>query len=276
MGKIGMKLAIQEDMLPGRTLAERYANAQALGFAGIECWADGLEDRIVDVATALNDTDLVVASVHLGHRDGYLSPDPEIRESAISYMRESMATAVDLMAEHVTFVPHWGNLITPDLTPHRSAEELASDLMIWLLRTVSDLAYALGTKLHMQPRHRYETQFLNTLTQAVKFSDAIKNNPHIRIAPSLFDLAMEESDIPARLRQHGDRIGYLYLADSNGQLPGQGLIDFTQIASALKDTQYDGWLCISAGHPIHDPDQQYAIYDALPKSLAVLKQAGLF
>ena len=37
-----MKLAIQEDMLPGRTEAERYLQAIELGFDGIELWVDGL------------------------------------------------------------------------------------------------------------------------------------------------------------------------------------------------------------------------------------------
>ena len=109
-----------------------------------------------------------------------------------------------------------------------SAEELASELMVWLLRTVSDLAMALGTKLHMQPRHRYDTEFLNKLEQAVKFSDEIKENPQIRIAPCTFDMALEESDIAGLLKQHAKRIGYLYLSDSNGRLAGQGLLDWAQ------------------------------------------------
>ena len=234
-----------------------------------------LEDRLMDVAMALNELDLEVASVHLGKMDGYLSPDIDTRESAISAMREAMATTVDLQSPNVVFVPHWGDLITPDLTPHRSAEELAGDLMIWLLRTVSDLAYALGTTLHMQPRHRYHTAFLNTLPQAVKFSDAIKDNPHIRIAPHLFDMALEEDNVYDLLKQHGKRIGYLYLADSNGRLPGQGLYNWEKIAAAIKDSDYEGWLCLSTGKPITNSDEQYAIYDALPASINLLKSVGL-
>src|SRR5690606_25678657 len=125
-----MKLAIQEDMLPARTDSERYQQAQELGFDGIELWADGLDKRLMDVAMALNETELEVASVHLGAMDGYLSPDIQVREQAISKMRQAMATAVDLQSPNVVFVPHWGALDTPDLTPHRSAEEISSDLMI--------------------------------------------------------------------------------------------------------------------------------------------------
>ncbi|MGB7339409.1 MAG: sugar phosphate isomerase/epimerase family protein [Phototrophicaceae bacterium] len=270
-----MKLAIQADMLPARSASERYQMAQDLGFDGIELWAQGLDDRLLEVAGALNTLNLEVASVHLGAMDGYLSPNIEMREAAISKMRQAMATAVDLQCANVVFVPHWGTLATPDLTPHRSAEEISSDLMIWLLRTVSDLAYALGTTLHMQPRHRYHTAFMNTVPQAVKFSDAIKDNPHVRIAPNLFDMALEEADVIDSLVTHGKRMGYLYLADSNGRLPGQGVYDWAKIADAIRSSGYDGWLCLSAGKAITNPKEQYRIYDGLADSLTLLRDVGL-
>ncbi|MEO1286181.1 MAG: sugar phosphate isomerase/epimerase family protein [Chloroflexota bacterium] len=270
-----MKLAIQADMLPARTIAEQIHLAHDLGFEGIDLWADNLDSQLLEIATALNETDLEVASVHLGKMDGYLSPDITVREAAIGQMRQAMATAVDLQCANVVFVPHWGTLTTPDLTPHRSAEEIASELMIWLLRTVSDLAYALGTTLHMQPRHRYHTKFLNNITQAVKFSDAIKDNPHVRIAPHLFDMALEEQNPLESLITYGQRLGYLYLADSNGRLPSCGLYDWQAVADALKQSDYDGWLCLSTGYAVTDPDEQYAIYDALPASLAMLRDVGL-
>jgi sugar phosphate isomerase/epimerase len=279
-----MKLAIHEAMLPGRSLQERYQHAKNLGFDGIELSATGLEERLLDVAMALNKVNLRVASVHLGAMDGYISPDPEIREKAISDMRQAMATAVDLMAEHVIFVPQWGKLPTPDMTPYRSAEELASELMIWLLRVVSDLAYALGCTLHIQPRNRFETEFMNTTTQASKFLDAIQwkreqgiiDNPYVKIAPNTFDMALDEMHISDTLKQHGQRLGYLYLSDSNGRLPGQGLLDFAAIAAALKEAQYDGWLCLSVNPlPKNPADESYAILDALPDTLKLLEKVGL-
>jgi len=269
-----MKFAIQEHLLPGRTTLERCQRAKKLGFAGIEVQAEGLEARLYELAAAVDTSELRVSAVHLGKLDGYLSPHLEKREAAIAGMRQAMALAVDLQAEHVIFVPQWGAPTTPNLTPYRSREEIASELMIWLLRTVSDLAYALGVTLDMQPRHRYHTSFMNTLAQAIRFSDEIKNHPHIRIAPVLFDLALEESDVAESLRQYGDRIGYLALSDSNGRLPGQGLLNFAEVASALKQHEYNGWLCISAEESVTTNDP-YLLYDALPTCLVHLRNAGL-
>lgn len=280
-----MKLAIHEAMLPGRSLQERYQHAKTLGFDGIELFADGLDARLMAVVEALDAVDLPVASVHLGRLDGYLAPDAAMREQAVSTLRQAMATAVDLMAEHVIFVPHWGDLRTPDLTPHRSAEEIASELCIWLLRTVSDLAYALGCTLHIQPRNRYETPFMTTVAQASKFLDVIqmktakskKDNPYVRIAPNTFDMALEEIEVAAALGQHASRLDYLYLSDSNGRLPGQGLLDFGALAAALKQSGYDGWLCLRVNPlPENPADDAYSILDALPETLRLLNDVGLW
>jgi sugar phosphate isomerase/epimerase len=265
-------------------LQERYQHAKNLGFDGIELFAEGLEKRLMDVAMALNKVNLPVASVHLGKMDGYLSPDMQTRDRAISNMRQAMATAVDLMADHVIFVPQWGDVPTPDMTPYRSSEELASELMIWLLRTVSDLAYALGCVLHIQPRNRYETTFLNTVPQASKFLDEIQmkreqgnvDNPYVKIAPNTFDMAMGEVDVITAFQQHGQRLGYLYLSDSNGRLPGQGLLDYGAIAAALKAVNYDGWLCLSVNPlPRNPADDAYPILDALPQTIKLLERVGL-
>lgn len=270
-----MKLAIQEHLLPGRTTQQRFEEAQKLGFDGIELFADGLSERLLEVAQAIDSTGLSIAAVHLGRHAGYLSPHLDEREAAIGRLRQAMATAVDLHAEHVVFVPHFGASQMPDLTPYRSAEEIDAEMMIWLLRTVSDLAYALGVMLHMQPRNRYETSFLNTVAQAEQFCEAIKDHPHVKIAPCLFDVALEETTPLAALQTAGERIGYLHLCDSNHALPGQGLLDFEAVAATIHEMHYDGWLTITAQLDVDDPEAAYHIVDALPKTLTLLRDVGL-
>ena len=270
-----MQLAIQEHLLPGRTLTERYQYAKSLGFDGIEVWAEGLETRLYEVAEALSHAQIPVAAVNIGRRAGYLSPDLAEREAAISFMRQAMATAVDLQADHVLFVPHWGPLRTPDLTPLSNPYKLSHDLMIWLLRTVGDLAYALGVTLHMQPRHRYETDFMRTLVQAGAFCEAIKEYPYVRIAPHLFAMALEENDPLAALQAQATRIGYVHLSDSNGGLPGQGLLNLDQLAQTLKAIEYDGWLTISAHEAYQDPVDLDRMRDQLPDCISLLRACGL-
>lgn len=66
------------------------------------------------------------------------------------------------------------------------------------------------------------------------------------------------------------------MADSNGRLPRQGFLNWQAIGKAILESDYEGWLCISAGHPISEPNEQYALYDALPATLNLLREVGLW
>lgn len=265
-----MRLAIQEALLPGRTARQRLEHAQRAGLAGVEVLAEGLTARVPEVAEALAETGLAAAAVNLGRADGYLSPDMAERERAVGRLRQAMADAVDLGAGHVVFVPHFGPPRMPDLRPYRAPVELDAEMMVWLLRTVSDLAYALGVELNILPVNRYETYFINRLEQAAAFRRKVKDHAHIKLAANLFHMALEEHSPAAALREYAPHLGYVQLADTNNRLPGEGLADFAAAAAALRDAGYDGWLTLAAG--TLEPAQVMA---GLPACLETLRQAGL-
>lgn len=271
-----MKFAIQEDMLPGRTLRTRLQNARALGFDGVEFWSEGLSARVPEVAEALADSGLSAAAVNMGRVDGFLYPDARQRDHAVSNMRQAMADALDIGAAGVTFVPHWGGNKQPDLTPFKTAIEIEYELMVWLLRGVSDLAYAIGVELYMQPVNRYETHFLNKVEQAINFRRQIKDHPHVKVAANLFHMALEEVHPLACLREslsaENNDIGHIYLADSNRRLPGQGLLDFDAIMQTLRDGGYQGWLTLECGAPGHNMEYANDFADKLPECLASLRR----
>ncbi len=264
-----MKFAIQEAMLPGRSVFERLQQARAAGLDGVEFDARSLTERVPEIVDALAQTGVQAAAVNLGRRDGYLSPVLAEREGAIGAMRQAMADALDIGAAHVVFVPHYGGPKMPDLTPYRAPIELESEMMIWLLRTVSDLAYAMDVELDMLPVNHFESYFINRLDQAAFFRRKVKDHPHIRIAAHLFHMALEEADALGALRTLGQHIGYVYLSDSNCRLPGQGLTDFAAVAAALRDVAYTGWLTLTC-------DSRHLQFRSdFAASLQMLKSLGL-
>jgi sugar phosphate isomerase/epimerase len=264
-----MKFTILESLLRGRSVAERLAHAQSLGITGVEFSSIGLSERVPEIVAGLEHTGLRASAVNLMGVDGYLSPVLAERERAISQMRQAMADAIDLGAAHVVFVPHYGETRMPDLTPYRAAIELESEMMIWLLRTVSDLAYAIGVELDMLPVNHYESYFLNRVGQAAFFRRKIKDHAHVKIAANLFHMAMEEGDSIATLREYGKHLGYVYLSDSNCRLPGQGSTDFRAVAAVLREVEYDGWLTLMCA------DQLTVDGAHIRASLDFLKTCGL-
>ncbi len=238
------KLAIREALLPGETLHERLALARELGFSGVEFTADGLDERIDEIDEALRAHGLRASGLHMGETDGWVSADIRRRRRANDRLREALASALDLEAEYVTFVPQYGASDMPDLTPFASPMELQKELLIWLLRGFSDLADAMDTKLALLPLNSKETAFLTRLEQAAAFCHAVEDHPMITIAAKTCEMALEEANLLQCLTSHQEEISVIYLADSGDRLPGAGQLPFPEIGAALRKSDYKGWLVV--------------------------------
>ena len=68
------------------------------------------------------------------------------------------------------------------------------------------------------------------------------NLENVGVMGDTFHMNIEETDMGEALRKVGKRLYYLHIADSNRAAPGRGHIDFENIAQALKDIDYHGWI----------------------------------
>jgi sugar phosphate isomerase/epimerase len=269
-----MRLAIQEDMLPGRTALERFELAKSLGFQGVEVWGRGLTPRVPELAEAAAKTNMLISAVNHGRQGDLLHPDRQRRETALSELRESVVNGVDLGAIGVILVPHFGEPTLPDLTPYKSVIQLEYELLHNHLRTLSDYVYAIGIELYIEPVNRYETHFINTLADGIRVRRKIKDHPHVKLTADLFHMAMEETSVTQALRDNCADLGYIHLADNNRRLPGQGMTDFAAVADVLKEANYEGWASLECGTPGQNFDHARHYATELPAALDVLRQAG--
>jgi len=265
------RLAIREALLPGARVQERLKLARELGFAGVEFAAADLETRIDEIDEALRAHGLRASGLNMGATDGWVSADIGRRGRATDMLREALACALDLNAEYVTFVPHFGASDMPDLTPFASPMELQQELLIWLLRGFSDLAEAMDAKLALLPLSQAETSFLTRLDQAARFCQAVDSHPNITLAASACDLALEEADLQECLASHAALISAIYLTDSGRSLAGAGDLPFAAIGRALNAQEYRGWLVLD-GRPAGTADERIA---ELRACLAYLRGCGL-
>lgn len=268
-----MPIAVQEDMLPGRTMREKFEQARQLGVEGIEFWGKGLPDKVEAIAGAMMATGIQVASVNHGRQSRFLDPDPAERDRALTELRSSIMCASDLKAAGVIFVPHFAGPALPDLSPWKTASELQAELLNEHLRTLEDYAYAMDVTLYVEPVNRYETHFLNRLDQAAAIARR-RNHTHVKIVADLFHMALDEDDIPEAIRAHKDVIGHVHLADSNRRLPGQGKTDFAAAAQALNDIGYTGWAAFECGDPGDNALRSAQYARDLPAIIAMLRDAG--
>ena len=269
-----MRIAIQEDMLPGQTASERFQAAADLGADGVEVWGRGLSTRMDELMNAMAAVNLPVAAVNHGRFPGsILDADPFVREQALEALRSSITCAGDLGAAGVVFVPHFGPPSLPDLRPWQSAPELEAEMMNQHFRSLEDFADAFGVQLYLEPVNRYETHFLNRLEQAAAIARR-RNHPRIRIVADVFHMALEETDMSEAIRENADVIGHVHLADHNRRLPGQGFTPFDVVAAALRAAGYDGWAAYECGDPSANAPRAARYAADLPASLDLLRREG--
>jgi sugar phosphate isomerase/epimerase len=228
------RLAIQDRLLPGATLAEKFAAARSFGFDALE-----LSERPAfdEARTAIREH-IPVTAIAGGYRGWLIDPDPEQARQA----REDIALLLDLAGElgaGVLLVPIWGRTRNlPGIATGRPPEVDAAIFGDALLG-FKDRAERAGACVFIEPLNRYQNDVCVTLADALGFWRGVKS-PAVFVAADTFHMNIEEADMAASLATVADALGYVQVADSQRYEPGAGHIDFAPIFGALTAIGYQG------------------------------------
>lgn len=112
---------------------------------------------------------------------------------------------------------------------------------IEVVRQLDVYAADRGVQLTIEPINRYETNFINTMQDALDFlADA--GTDRVKVLIDTFHANIEERTFEEAFRLAGNRLSHVHLVDSNRQAPGHGHIDFLSILLLLREIGYDGYL----------------------------------
>jgi sugar phosphate isomerase/epimerase len=122
--------------------------------------------------------------------------------------------------------------------------EQRDDSLAWAREAIQEcleIARSAGVPLLLEPINRYETDFLNTVDQAVEFLSGIGAHD-VGILFDTFHANIEEASLEGTIASYASRIRHVHTADSNRCSPGSGHLDFKSIILALHAAGYQGWL----------------------------------
>ena len=234
--------------------------ARELGFDGIEINMKGPEELPASVLRGLLEknglqlTSVSSGRIYLDEKATLSDSDREVRSRVISRVERLARFAAEFGAPLVTGLLRGERLVDGDLARTTS-------LFVESMQSVADHAATLGIDIYLEAINRYETPLFNTAEETVEVVKQI-GRLNLKILLDVFHMNIEEVSIADAIRATGDLLGHLHIADSNRRAPGMGHVDFAEIAAALRDIGYNGWL---SGE--HLP---------LPDSLAAAKQTRSF
>ena len=168
--------------------------------------------------------------------------------------KEDQQTGLDYMKGLLDIMPAFGatELIGPLYSAVGRAEPRDDDeykrqwdIVVKHLQTLASYARERNVRLAIEPLNRYETDFLNTCSQAVKLVNDIGNDA-AGILLDTYHMNIEEKNSATAIRAAGRKLFHFHACGCDRGTPGNDHINWNDITAALKEINYDGGVVIES------------------------------
>ena len=230
-----MYLAMRENMAPGKTLPERLAALERMGYEGVELIASmSLPADEIKAALARSS----IRPCVIGGSRLIFELEKARRAEGMAELRKHMELASAIGSPGLLIAaynpPTW-----PDLSPLGTGPELQKKALVAQLQELAPMAEKLALQFVLEPLNRYESPVIRSLDDGVTLCKQI-GSPCAKIMADFFHMNIEEDDIAESIEAAGDYIVHVHVAGSSRKQPGTGHLDFKPGFRALKKIGYTG------------------------------------
>jgi len=202
-----------------------------------------------------------------------LSADRAVRERALAFFRESIDAAAAIGGEGsviggVTYAP-------AGYLSGRARTKKEWERSVDYFRRAARYAGERGITLAVEPLNRFETHFLNTAADAVRFCREV-GEPNVKVHLDTYHMIREEKSFYRAIMETGDYLGLFHACENDRGTPGTGLVRWDEVYRGLRDIGYKGWIVIESFVPeIEELARVTAIWRRLAPSADYLAGEGL-
>ena len=226
-------------LFPGRVREAAQASRE-LGFEGIEIAMrapEELERR--ELETLLRETGLRLAA--LGSGRSFFEDGLSLTDADDGGRAWAVARVVDLAEYAAAFdVPLVIGLVRGK-APADGDLDAALERFVASLRECLERTATSGSRFLIEAINRYETPLLTTAAETVAVVERL-GSPRVAVLLDAFHMNIEEVSLGEAIRATGARLGHFHIVDSNRRAGGMGHVDFAEVAAALHEIDYEGWL----------------------------------
>ena len=235
MNKLGVHSFVWAKGWSNEECALAIANSAAVGFDLIEI---GALPKSIDADFTRRQLEKAgigcTVSLGLEASEDISSNDRENEKRGQAKLERTLAVARDLGATHVCGILESAFQKYSKPTTAEGVKRSAE-----ILRGVAEIAAKSKIILGLEVVNRYESNVLNTASQAVEMCKRI-GAPNVKAHLDVYHMNIEESDIRQAIVETGDYIGYFHTGDSHRGYMGSGSIDLAGVFRALVTAGYQG------------------------------------
>lgn len=174
-----------------------------------------------------------------------ISPDPAVRQRGVEFGKKMVDLSNEAGAPIFAGMIYagWGYL---------TGKPRTEDEWKWGVENFRLIAeHAASTSrlvLGIEPVNRFESHFINTVHDAIKFINAVGMD-NVKVHLDTFHMIREEANIRAAVLEAGPKLGYVHACENQRGIPGTGLMHWVEFFTALRDVKYDGCITIESFDP---------------------------
>jgi len=171
-----LRIACQEQLLPGDTLPAKWDFAAAHGYDGIELRGQGnfaLRERLPELRRAAKSGVVMpTVCVEMAHFIGAF--DEAQRRDAVVQLRSQLSVIAELGGRGAMTPAAWGMFSRrlPPFEPPRSPEGDRA-VLLEALGTLGEHARSVGVEQYLEPLNRYEDHMVNRLQDAASLIEEV-------------------------------------------------------------------------------------------------------
>lgn len=240
-----MKFGVNTMIWSGGFEPDKYPfdDLKEVGVDGIEIPVFVPED--LDTAAVRRTCEAHALSVHFCsvNPDGTnpISDDAAVRSRTVAHWKNVIRTAAEAGAEQIAGPTH-----SPvGYLPGRRRNEDEWRWGVEFHQALHDDLADTDITMAVEPLNRFETYFLNTAADTVRFVEEIGSD-RIGILLDTFHQNIEDKDVADAYRTCGEHLMHVHTCENDRGVPGSGHVDWPGVLAALKEIGYDRWMTIES------------------------------
>lgn len=246
---MAIKFAICNEVFQGWRLEDAFAFVKDVGYDGVEIAPFTLAERVEQISPEerkrirelAEKFGLEIVGLHwlLVSPPGMhlTTPDDSVREQTKTYFRELIRFCADLGGKiMVVGSPKQRSLVAGDT--YEAAWERTKAFFADLLPLAEELNVTFC--IEALPN---ETNFIPTLEEAIRFVREM-NHPNLQTMIDVKSAVNEGLKLDEAVHKAAAYLRHVHANDVNRLGPGMGEVDFTPLAKALKEINYDGFVSV--------------------------------